>query len=309
VKSWAVLGGGGIAPSHLTSLARAGVEVAGVADVDEGARTRVREAFGVPAYASIKSLLDEARPAAVTIALPAHLHLPAARLAAERGVHVLCEKPLAGSVAECDEMIAVCAEGGVQLGAILNNRGYAQTRWIRSAIEEGRWHPRVVGVRAAMGRFGPGAPAGVMVFGVGVHYLDQMRWWLGEPEAVAAHVADGVALAAIRFAGGAGELRLSAVGRTSAGVRVDIEGDEARLTLGRYGIESYEGELGQPPEWDAEVEGMAFGAGHLTVIREAVEALEAGLPFPVPGTEGRAAVALCEAIVRAGASGRWEAVA
>ena len=54
---------------------------------------------------------------------------------------------------------------------------------------------------------------------------------------------------------------------------------------------------------------MAFGPGHLLVIREAVEALEAGQPFPVPGAVGRDAVALCEAVVRAGENHCWERVA
>ncbi len=307
VTRWAVLGGGGIAPSHLISMQRAGVEIVGVADVDAAARDRVATEFGVATYDSIRTILDQARPDAVTIALPAPLHLPATRLAAERGVHVLCEKPLANSVAECDEMLEICRGAGVQLGAILNNRGYVQTRWIKATIDERRWTPRLVAVRAAMPRFS--APAGAMVFGVAIHYLDQMRWWLGQPREVSALLLDGVALGAIRFDSAAGELRLAGIGRTGAGVKVDIEGVEGRLTLGRHGIENFEGDFGPYPEQEPEVEGMTFGPGHLTVIREAVEALRQGRPFPVRGEVGREAVALCEAVVRAGESHRWERIA
>lgn len=304
---WAVLGGGGIAPSHLISLQRAGVEVVGLADVDAAARDRAAGRFGVATYDSIETLLDQARPDAVTIALPAPLHLPATRLAAARGVHVLCEKPLASSVAECDEMLETCRAAGTGLGAILNNRGYAQARWIKAAIDEGRWTPRLVAIRAGMPRFS--APVQAMVFGVAIHYLDQMRWWLGQPREVSALLLDGVALGAVRFDDAAGDLRLAGVGRTGAGVRVDIEGVEGRLTLGRHGIETFEGDFGPYPEQEPEVEGMAFGPGHLTVIREAVEALREGRPFPVPGEVGREAVALCEAVVLAGESHRWEPVA
>jgi len=304
---WAVLGGGGIAPSHIISLQRVpGVQLVGVADVDAAARTRIEEMFRVTAYPSIETLFSEARPDAVTIALPAPLHLPAARLAAEHGVSVLCEKPLANSTAECDEMIAACKAAGVQLGAILNNRGYAQTRWIKAAIDAGWWTPRLVSVRGAMGRLDSSSTT--MVFSLAIHYLDQMRWWLGDPLEASGLTQDGVVLAMIRFRNACGDLHLAGVGRRSAGVKVDIEGEEGRLTLGRYGIESFEGEFGPPPAWDTEVEGMAFGAGHLTVIREAAEALRRGEPFPVPGEVGRAAVALCEAIVRASETHQWEKV-
>src|SRR5579871_4366694 len=212
---WAVLGGGGIAPSHLISLQRAGADIVGVADLDPAARDRIGQAFGVPTYDSIEQLLERGRPQAVTIALPAQLHLAATRLAAERGVDVLCEKPLAASVAESNEMIAIAAQGGIRLGAILNNRGYAQTRWIKATIDEGRWSPRLVAVRAAMAQFAA-APA-AMVFGLAIHYLDQMVWWLGQPREVSTLLADGVALSSIRFDSSAGELRLSGVGRSSIG--------------------------------------------------------------------------------------------
>ena len=307
MKRWGVLGGGGIAPSHIIALQRVpDVQLVGVADVYPAARQRIEEAFGVATHSSIEALLSDARPDAVTIALPAALHLPATRLAAQHGVSVLCEKPLANSTAECDEMIAACQASGVRLGAILNNRGYAQTRWIKAAIDAGQWTPRLVSVRGAMGRFN--ASGSTMVFSLAIHYLDQMRWWLGDPLEASALTVDGVVLAMIRFQRACGDLRLAGVGRESAGVKVDIEGDEARLTLGRYGIESFEGDFGPPPAWDPEVEGMAFGAGHLTVIREGAEALERDEAFPVPGEVGRAAVALCEAIVHASESHAWERV-
>jgi len=308
VKRWGVLGGGGIAPSHVISLRRSpGVEIVGVADVAPEARERIGHDFEVRTFETIEALLEETRPDAVTIALPAPLHLAAARQAAARGVHVLCEKPLATSVAESDTMIEACRQAGVQLGAILNNRGYAQTRWIKAAIEAGRWRPRLVGIRAAMPGFR--APAANMVFALAIHYLDQMQWWLGPALEVNTLFGEGVVLSAIRFRDASGELRLSGAGRTGTGVKVDIEGDEGRLTLGRFGIESFDGEFGPFPIQEPEVDGMGFGPGHLTVIREATEALERDAPFPVSGEVGREAVALCEAVVRSGETHRWEPVA
>jgi predicted dehydrogenase len=303
---WGVLGGGSVAPSHVISLQRTpGVELVGLADADEGARHRAEETFGVTTYASIDALLDDGKPDAVTVALPAPLHLMAARLAAERGVDVLCEKPLARNVAECDEVLEVCARHGVQLGAILNNRGYLQTRWVKQLIDEGRWHPSLVAIQGAM----PGTSrAADMVLAVGVHYLDLMRWWLGPPRRVSALSTEQAAAGLIAFDDAVGTFRLTVLGKTGTGVRMDIEGVEGRVTLGRFGIHSSSGDLGAPPEWDPEIEGMTYGAGHATVIREAAEALARGEPFPVSGETGREAVALCEAMTRASDSGSWEQV-
>ena len=306
MKRWGILGGGSIAPSHVIALQRSpDAEIVGLADVDEAARQRAKDGFSIPTYSSIQSLLDEAHPDAVTIALPAPLHLEAVRLAAERGIHVLCEKPLARNVAECSELIAVCAQHKVQLGAILNNRGYRQTRWIKSLIEAGKWHPALVSIRGGM----PGTNmVGGVVIAVGVHYLDLMRWWLGSPLQVSAVVSGRASVALLRFADAVGTMRLTTVGRSGTGVRMDIECDEGRLTLGRYGIETVDDSLGTPPEWDAEIDGMQFGAGHITVIKEAAAALSRGDPFPVRGEVGRDAVAVCDAVLRASETGRWEEV-
>lgn len=67
-------------------------------------------------YADWRELLADPDIEAVYIATPVHLHAEQTIAAAEAGKHVLCEKPMALSVAECDRMIAVCAANGVQLG-------------------------------------------------------------------------------------------------------------------------------------------------------------------------------------------------
>ena len=85
-----------------------------------------------------------------------------------------------------------------------------------------------------------------------------------------------------------------------------MEADEGRLTFGRYGIESIEDGVGEPPPWDPEDEGMRYGTGHLAVIREAAEARRRGEDFPVTGEEGLAGVAFCEAVLRSAATQHWE---
>ncbi|MBK7862617.1 MAG: Gfo/Idh/MocA family oxidoreductase [Archangiaceae bacterium] len=66
-------------------------------------------------YSEYDRFLDSGAVDAVYIALPNHLHKDFTVRAAQRGVHVLCEKPLAVSVDECREMIAACQSNGVKL--------------------------------------------------------------------------------------------------------------------------------------------------------------------------------------------------
>ena len=308
-KRWAIIGGGNISNSHAIALQRSrSAELVGIADIDPQARARAEAAFNVPTFDTAESMLDTLKPDAVTIALPHALHLYGARVAAERRVQVLCEKPLAPSVEESQQLIDVCRDAGVRLGAILNNRGYPQTRWIRDVIADGRLGARAFTLTLAMGSMTTGRRrdrglGGTILLGAGIHYLDLLRWWFGPLEEVAA-VADvtddAVSVAALRFRSGVtGVFRTSSVGSHGRPARIDVDGEHGTVTLIGATIEKVEGEIESPPPPLAAVEGMRFGPGHLVVIDEAASALEKDLPFPVTGEEGLEAVAICDAIYSA----------
>ena len=73
----------------------------------------------------------------VYIATPVHLHAAQTIAAAQAGKHVLCEKPMAMSVAECDEMIAACAANGVTLGIAYYRRFYPAIERARQLVASG----------------------------------------------------------------------------------------------------------------------------------------------------------------------------
>jgi glucose-fructose oxidoreductase len=78
------------------------------------------ERYGVPAerrggYERFEEVLAAAEADAVYLVTPNHLHREYTVRAARAGVHVLCEKPMAVTVEECEEMIAACEEAGVEL--------------------------------------------------------------------------------------------------------------------------------------------------------------------------------------------------
>jgi len=76
----------------------------------------VGEQFGVPWFTDVEAMLDTAEPDAVYIASPPAAHLAQTRACAVRGIHVLCEKPLAHTVADAEGIVAVCRERGVLCG-------------------------------------------------------------------------------------------------------------------------------------------------------------------------------------------------
>ena len=95
--------------------AHPGIELAAASDPRIEARTRFESEFGAPTYRSVEALCDDPNVGAVYIATPHQLHAWHACVAAMRGKHVLVEKPMAISLAECDAMIEAAQKAGVQL--------------------------------------------------------------------------------------------------------------------------------------------------------------------------------------------------
>lgn len=116
---YAVLGLGYIAQVAVLPAFRHAVRNSQLAALVSGSRSKLAtlgDRYAVPGrftYEQLPDCLD--RVDAVYIALPNHLHRDYAVAAARAGVHVLCEKPLAVSIAECEEMIAEAERNDVRL--------------------------------------------------------------------------------------------------------------------------------------------------------------------------------------------------
>ena len=86
---------------------------------------------------------------AIYVATPVHLHAEQTMAAAERGKHVLCEKPMALSVADCDRMIAACRANDVKLGVAYYRHFYPVVRRVKELLDSGELGvPVVVQVNA-----------------------------------------------------------------------------------------------------------------------------------------------------------------
>src|SRR5437763_1788313 len=102
-----VIGAGRVSTAHArsaTALER--TRVAGVAEVDAERRERFAREYECPGFERYEALLEQPDIGAVVVALPHWLHAAVTIAALEAGKHVLLEKPMAMTVAECDAMIA-----------------------------------------------------------------------------------------------------------------------------------------------------------------------------------------------------------
>jgi predicted dehydrogenase len=108
-------------------------------------------------YLDWKKLLLDEDIDAVYIATPVHLHAEQAVAAAEAGKHVLCEKPMAMNVCECDRMIDACRAHNVKLGVAYYRHFYPVVERIKAILNSGEIGAPVLAQVNAFERFDPAA--------------------------------------------------------------------------------------------------------------------------------------------------------
>jgi predicted dehydrogenase len=121
----ALVGMGRVARVHLEALAgTSAVEVVGVFDQDQARAHERAQAAGIPhVYTGWDELLSDEAVQCVGVLLPHDLHEQFVTEALRAGKHVVCEKPLAPTLPECDRMLAVADEVGRKLFPV-HNRVY-----------------------------------------------------------------------------------------------------------------------------------------------------------------------------------------
>jgi len=172
------------------------LRVVAVADVDGDRRREAADRFGVRVYAGADDLLAAPDVDVVVISTPPHTHGPLSLRAIRAGKHVFCEKPLALSLAEADEVIAEAARRTVRLTVNYVLRPNPLVRRLRALLRSGVLGPLLhmsLENLATDEHLKPGhwfwdqARSGGIWVEHGVHFFDLFRWLSGErAEAVAA---------------------------------------------------------------------------------------------------------------------------
>jgi UDP-N-acetyl-2-amino-2-deoxyglucuronate dehydrogenase len=216
----AVVGAGMWAPRLAAAAQRAGLELVASYSRDPERRREFAERFGCLAAESFEAAVSHPGVEGVVLATPNDVHAEQAIACAERGRHVLVEKPIADTVEAGERMRRACLDGGVVLMVGHGFRRLGAARRTRELLDEDRLG-RVVLAEANFslpGRFPPQAwrahrarnPGGPLMQ-LGIHHVDTLRYWLGPVErttGVLAHVhteadIDDVGAAILEFASGA----------------------------------------------------------------------------------------------------------
>ena len=321
-----LFGAGRVAQSHAKVLVgREDVELVGFADANYELAQAQAAACGGRAYASYEELLDREACDIVVIGLPHRLHEPAACAAFAAGCHVLLEKPMACTVAECDRILAARDRAGRQLMIGYTHHFMANVRRARELIAAGALGPVVMGLDVmAYGQVEPEAErrikwllrrdqsGGGTVMNMGSHSLARIMHITGQ-DIVAVYAACGNArpdlthidvelhtLGLVHLSGGAVVgLWQDAYGQRNED-RCEFTGPRGALVLAKYGselllhrdgaVEAVEVPPGPPP-WEGEWE-------------EFLAALREDRPPLVTGEFGRRVVAAATGMYRAAETGQ-----
>ena len=278
-------------------------------------------------YTSVEALLDDGEINAVYVATPPDVHAEQVAMAARRGLHVLCEKPMAQTVAECEAMIDVCREHGVQLIVAYYRRFFPVVMKMKALLDEGRigqlvraraelagfYVPRPDGERAWLTE--KGTAGGGFMTDAGTHRLDLFAHFLGDVQEVSAFAdtqtfdfsVDDAASVIMRFEGG---VHASGLFNWNIGSPIDefeLCGTEGRLlsrNLGRGELEVLaDGETTETFELPAPE------ITHLGLVEHFVACLKSGMPNALPGEAGMQATRMTEAAYRSSEEGRVVRVA
>lgn len=158
-------------------------------------------AGGAPALTDLEAFFAVPMDA-VIISSPVHLHEEAALAAFERGLHVLCEKPMSNTAASCRRMTEAARAAGRVLAVGFNLRYYPSFKYVRDVVDRGVIgevdHIRLFGGHDGLANFradwqyrAPQSGAGATM-DVGIHMSDLGRHFLGDITEVYGVVSEGV---------------------------------------------------------------------------------------------------------------------
>jgi predicted dehydrogenase len=253
------------------------VEIVAFSNRDQTRASEIKKRFGLTrCYTDYREMFDREKPDFVDVITPPPSHRGICAEAAQRGIHIICQKALAPTFPEASEIVATAAEASVRFMVHENFRFQPWYREIKRQIETGAIGDRLFSLafRSRMGdgwgenAYIPRQPyfreyPRLLIFENGVHFIDTYRYLAGEISRVSSWhrrlnpviKGEDCALIVFEFANGAlGEWDANRYNETNAvnprytfgeflvegsGGRICLTGD-SRLTLKRLGEKEVE---------------------------------------------------------------------
>jgi UDP-N-acetyl-2-amino-2-deoxyglucuronate dehydrogenase len=334
-----ILGGGNISETHARAVWETeGASIAAVYGQNHEKAARLGQVYGGAVYETLDAFLGHKPMDMVAIGSPSGLHAKHGIAAAQRGLHVLVEKPIDIALETTDALIAECARAGVKLGVFFQDRvapGICQLKGLIDTRRLGR--PILVSARVnwyrppeyysdSRWRAETALSGGGALMNQGVHTVDLLLWLLGDVErayakaVTALHPIDveDTVVATLEFANGAvGTLESATSAYPGYPRRIELTGSEGTIILKhdriiaahlREPLEESIEELIKTGEPDSNASAtsplVSDVRGHQRILQDFLLAIETNRTPLCDGPEGRRSVELVQAIYRSSIEGR-----
>lgn len=331
-----LVGVGGMGAGHLEEEHGAVEEVrfTALCDVDKAALARQGQRYDLPTFDDYHALIDSGLCEAVLIATPHPFHAPVACYAAEHGVHVLSEKPIAVTVSQADAMLEAARVHGVVLGVMFQERTTPVHRTARRLISSGIVGPlyRVSLIASHWFRsqryYDSGSwrgtwtgEGGGVLMNQAPHSMDLLVWLGGQPQQVTAQaltrahaieVEDTVS-ALLDYGDGRTGYFYTTTAQYPGQMRLELSGEHGQLVIEDDALKFFrlarpfsESLLDEAPfqrpagEWESVPLDEQEGTGHAEVVRRFALAIRTGTPLVADGMDGLRSLELANALLLSG---------
>lgn len=329
-----LIGGGNISETHARAvMAVPGLEIVAIQGTNAAKVAELSRQYGGKAYHDFEAFLRHRPMDLVVIGSPSGLHATQGIAAAQRGLHVLTEKPIDVNLERTGELISATERGRVKLGVIFQDRVKPAIRRLKLWLQDGvlgkplfvdarvKWYrpPEYYAKSRWRGTFA--LDGGGAVINQAIHTLDLMLWLLGDVSRVQAHKAtilhpieaEDTAAALLEFANGTvGVFQATTVAYPGYPRHLEITGTEGTVILEHDRIVSVDLRTA-PKDFNPDAAGdsnqsassaaVTDFSGHKAVIEDFVQAIEQDRQPLCDGKEGRRSLALVHAIYRAAEGG------
>jgi UDP-N-acetyl-2-amino-2-deoxyglucuronate dehydrogenase len=193
-----LVGCGRISKNHFDAIREEkNLELVAVCDMDKKKAETTGKEQDVPFFTDLKKMLEDVSMDLISICTPSGVHPQNGILAAEHGVHVVTEKPMATKLEEADALIKSCDTNKVHLFVVKQNRLNATMQLLKNAIDKerfGKIYQAAVNVfwQRPQEYYDQSKWRGTWEFDGGAfmnqasHYVDALEWLIGEPDSVMA---------------------------------------------------------------------------------------------------------------------------
>ncbi len=324
-----LIGGGNISGTHARAArAIAGVEIAAIYGTNADKVNALCHEHGGTPYLDFQAFLAHRPMDLVAIGSPSGLHAAQGIAAAQRGLHVLTEKPIDITTRRADELIAATDRAGVKLGVMFQDRVKPAIRELREWIGTGvvgrplladarvKWYRPPEYYSGSRWRGTVALDGGGALINQAVHTVDLLLWLLGDvvrvqsrtSTALHAIEAEDTAIAILEFASGAlGVIQATTAAFPGYPRRLEINGTEGTVILEHDRILA--ADLRHPqaissahPSDENQSASSALvsdARGHQALLEDFLHAIERNTTPVCDGRDGRRSIALVEAIYRA----------